>query len=255
MLNKIKSFIKNMTKKQKKIAIAALCVLLACVTVFAVLYSNGYSGIHNNKKPKDGQIKVACVGDSVTYGFGVSGWAKNNYPAQLRALLGDGYNVANFGHSGTTLSPKGDKPYVESRQYKKSIEYDADILVIMLGSNDTKPQNWASISDFTDYYEELIESYKKNNPDLRVIVCTTAKAFYTGGKTEGATSFDIQPSKVESIRNSIRVWAVVNGYEVADVYELTENHPEWFEADGVHPDKDGARAIAELIASKVKRGQ
>lgn len=240
-----------MTKKKKtaiKIAVVVLAVLLVG---FFILYDNGLSGIHHHTNAKEGQIKIACVGDSITYGHGIGGWAKNNYPAQLQVILGDNYHVQNFGESGRTLSSKGDKPYVESKQYQLSLEYDADIIIFMLGTNDSKPENWTGAIDFISEYDAILESYKENNPDVRIILCTPAKAFFDGNKTEGTTNFDIQPSVVNEIRNSIRAYGLANGYEVIDVYDLTQYHEEWFDADNVHPSRDGARAIAELVAKKV----
>lgn len=66
---------------------------------FAYLYFNGMSGMSNTTEAKDGQIRIACVGDSTTYGHGISNWPKNNYPAILQNLLGEGYHVNNYGVS------------------------------------------------------------------------------------------------------------------------------------------------------------
>ena len=38
---------------------------------------------------------------------------------------------------------------------------------------------------------------------------------------------------------------LVYPFSVIDVHSLTEAHPEWFEADGIHPNADGAKAMAE----------
>ena len=56
-------------------------------------------------------IRVACVGNSVTYGLGISNREQYAYPVQLQQLLGDNYEVGNFGHSGATLLRIGHKPY------------------------------------------------------------------------------------------------------------------------------------------------
>ncbi len=241
-----------MSKRKKILIIVASSILAVLIIGFAVLYSNGLSGLHNHKKVKGGQIKVACVGDSITYGHGIKSWARNNYPAQLQKLLGDEYHVANFGESGRTLSPNGDQPYWESKQYELSLEYDADILVVMLGTNDSKPENWTGVDDFVKHYNDLIESYLEVNPEMRVIICTPAKSFFSGNKSEGTTNFDIQPNIVSEIRNAVRLFGLTQNFEVIDVYDLTENHREWFESDNVHPSNDGARAIAQLVADKIK---
>ena len=245
-----------MNKKLKilLIALAVLAVLIAVTVVY--LYSNGLSGIHHHTSPKEGQIKVACVGDSITYGHGVSGWAQNNYPAKLQEILGDGYHVQNFGHSGRTLSPEGDQPYTESAQYRKSLEYAPDILVFMLGTNDSKPENWTNITDFYTYLSEMLKAYKEANPNVKIYICTPAKAFFVNGESEGLTSFDIQPSVVDTICTVVRTYAITpisNIESLIDVYALTESHPEWFAADGVHPSKEGAQAIAQLVADKITK--
>lgn len=240
-----------MNKAKKIILIIGIVVLALVVFMLLALYNNGYSGLHKHTEAKEGQIKVACVGDSITYGHGISGWAKNNYPAQLQDILGDGYHVANFGHSGRTLSPEGDQPYAESDQYQLSLDYDADIVVIMLGTNDSKPENWTNELDFISKYAEFIDEYKKNNPDVEIILCTPAKAFFPGGESEGLTSYDIQPKVVDVIKNEIRAFALLGGYKCVDIYGVTEHHDEWFK-DRVHPSNDGARAIAEAVANKIK---
>lgn len=250
-MNKIISFFKKLNKKQKRLCIIGASALAFVLVVFLVLYNNGYSGLHTSARYHDGQIKVACVGDSTTYGHGISGWAKNNYPAKLQSILGESYHVQNFGKSGSTASDDGDQPYTKSAEYKNSIEYDADILVIMLGTNDSKEENWTGAIDFTNRMDALIESYKKDNSDLRVIICTPTCSFYPAGQNSGKTNFDVRPAIVSEIKNHLRTYALSHGYELVDVYDLTQYHHEWFD-DNVHPSADGANAIAEVIAKKIK---
>lgn len=68
------------------------------------------------------RIKVACVGNSVTYGYGIENRETNCYPAQLQQMLGDAYEVENFGHSGATLLNKGYRPYYPTRGVSKGTE-------------------------------------------------------------------------------------------------------------------------------------
>ena len=123
------------------------------------LYQNGLSGQYANTKPATEQIKVACVGDSITYGHGVANWKENNYPAVLQKLLGDGYHVANFGSTGACVNPNGDQPYRSGKVYQESLAYDADILIFMLGTNDSKQENWKGIEAFKENYKELLSTY------------------------------------------------------------------------------------------------
>src|SRR5687768_14105445 len=91
---------------------------------------------------KKDAVRVACVGDSITYGAGVSNRDRNCYPAVLQRLLGDGHDVRNFGVSGTTVLAKGDNPYTLQKVYQQAREFKPHVVVIALGTNDTKPQNW-----------------------------------------------------------------------------------------------------------------
>lgn len=250
-LKEIKIDLNNLTRKQKQALIVGGVTFALALAIFLFLFSNGYSGLHLHSKAKDGQIKVACVGDSITYGHGISNWAQNNYPAQLQKILGDSYHVQNFGHSGKTVQDSTDQPYTESKQYELSLKYDADILVFMLGSNDSKPECFEDVSTFMAEYTSLIASYKQRNPDIEIIICTPACAFFSDGKTDGETDFKIRPKIVSEMRNYIRSFALANGYKLVDIYDLTQYHPEWFK-DNVHPSNDGARAIAEKVAEKIK---
>ena len=77
-------------------------------------------------------IKVACVGDSVTYGYGISNWPKNNNPFILESFLGDEYTVNNYGFCGSCVQSDGNKPYSSKSPYKKSLEFEPDIVIFML---------------------------------------------------------------------------------------------------------------------------
>ena len=118
------------------------------------------------KKP----IKVACVGNSITYGYGIENREQNSYPSVLQRQLGKSYEVENFGHSGATLLSKGHKPYIQQEEYKKALAFAADIVVIHLGINDTDPRNWPNYrDDFVKDYLSLIASFKKANPKARIL--------------------------------------------------------------------------------------
>lgn len=243
-----------MKKVWKVVGIIVVVLVVIVVVGFTYLYNNGLSGQYANTEPKDGQIKVACVGDSVTYGHGISGWKENNYPAQLQELLGEEYHVANFGSSGACVNPDGDQPYISRDVYQDSLDYEADILVFMLGTNDSKPENWTNAEDFMKDYKELLNSYLIGTkiPDVYVGLC--AECYFTDDVTEGMTNYDIQPAVVDEIVKEIQSY--FESYEatvhIIDVHSLTEAHPEWFEKDGVHPSNDGAKAIAELVAEAIQ---
>ena len=231
----------------KKVIIILFIIFCILGGVFAYLYFNGLSGQHVYETPKEDDIKIACVGDSVTYGHGVSSWVANNYPKQLDTLLGEGYCVNNYGHSGATVQNSGDQPYTTYSEYPDSLGFDADIIIFMMGSNDSKPENWKGEDAFRTELLARLDEYKNNNSDARIILCTPATAFYPDGKEDGLTNYDIDPAIVEQIADIVRGVAKDEGYELIDINDLTEGHPELFLSDNVHPNNDGAAFIAKTI--------
>ncbi len=233
-------------KKGLKIALIVLCVLLVIAGAgFTYLYHNGLSGMYVNSQSQIGQIKVACVGDSITYGHGISGWKNNNYPAILQQLLGGEYHVANFGSSGACVNPEGDQPYSGKSVYQDSLAYDADILILMLGSNDAKPENWTDADTFLAQYEALLNTYLSGEKLPKVYIGLCAEAFYLDGQTSGPAKYDIEPAVVDTIVQTLRDSSIPA--EIIDIHTLTTEHPEWFAADGIHPNNDGAMAIAKAV--------
>jgi len=230
-------------------ALAAVVILPGAGFVY--LYMNGLSGLRKEDAPQPGQVKIACVGDSITYGHGVSNWPENQYPVVLSRLLGDGYHVINFGVSGSTAQADGDQPYSRTEVYRKSLDYGGDILIFMLGSNDSKPENWHGSEAFEKQYLELLDSYLTGSKTPAVYLCTPASAFYLDGKSSGPAGFDIQPDVVDEIAQIVERIAAERGYTLVDIHSLTAAHPEWFVKDGIHPNQEGAAAIAEELYSAI----
>ncbi|MBQ2341699.1 MAG: hypothetical protein II385_03520, partial [Bacteroidaceae bacterium] len=118
------------------------------------------------------KVKVACVGNSITYGAFIDNREKYHYPAQLQGYLGEEYEVRNFGLNGATLLLQGDYPYMKSPQYQQSLDFQPDIVIIKLGTNDTKPWNWEHKADFRKDYKTLIDSYRALSSKPRIILLT-----------------------------------------------------------------------------------
>ena len=234
-------------KALKRAITIALILAIVLGGIFANLYLNGLSGQHSYDEPEDEDIRIACVGDSVTYGHGVSGWLKNNYPKQLDTLLGEGYCVNNYGHSGATVQNTGDQPYTTYSEYSVSLEFKADIIIFMMGSNDSKPENWKGEDAFRTEYLNRLAEYKDNNPHVRIILATPPTAFYPGGADEGLTNYDIDPAIVDEIAEIVRSIAAEEGYELIDINAMTERRPDLFLSDNVHPNKAGAAFLADAF--------
>ena len=115
--------------------------------------------------------KVACVGNSITYGMCISNREHDSYPAQLQRMLGEKYEVGNFGKSGATLLRKGHRPYNTQIEYKKAIDFKPDIVVIHLGINDTDPRNWPNYRDeFINDYYALLDTFRAINKKCRILI-------------------------------------------------------------------------------------
>ena len=219
-------------------ALIGIIVVLS-ISLFAYGYFNGRSGLHPNPSPEENDIRIACVGDSITYGSTVTNWPKNNYPVLLDSLLGDGYTVCNYGVSGVTLLSTGDKPYVNTSVYADSIAFAPDIVIIMLGTNDSKINNWTNEADFENQLVALIQAYMNLETMPTVFLCTPCKAY--------SDIYKIQESEVSKIVKIVRNVAQQNNIPIIEIRELSEAHPEWFAKDGVHPNNNGAAAIAQTV--------
>jgi acyl-CoA thioesterase I len=103
-------------------------------------------------------IRIACVGDSITAGVGAS--EGNDYPTELGRMLGQQYSVNNFGVSGSTLLKHGDLPCQNQKAFKNAKAFNPDIVVIKLGTNDTKPYNWRFKDEFVADYKDMINQFR-----------------------------------------------------------------------------------------------
>lgn len=234
---------KTLKKVLKILLIVVLILALVAAGGFAYLYFNGISGMSNTTEAKEGQIKIACVGDSTTYGHGITGWPSNNYPAVLQDLLGESYHVNNYGVSSFAVQEDADRSYRSLPHYQESLAYGADYVVFMMGSNDSKRVNWKGAEAFREDMLSLLDTYG----DAEIILCTLPSAFFLEGQTEGATNHDIQPLIVDEIAGITRDIAAERSYTLIDIHAFTAEHPEWFAKDGVHPSNEGAAAIAQEV--------
>ncbi|HUO09314.1 MAG TPA: GDSL-type esterase/lipase family protein [Phycisphaerae bacterium] len=181
-------------------------------------------------------IKVACVGDSITLGYGLG---DNTYPEQLQRLLGDKYEVRNFGVSGATLLAHGDKPYIQQDFYKQSLDFHPDVVVIMLGTNDSKPVNWQYREEFASDYSHLVGSYQHLEPKPRVWLAYPCPVI-------GQGKYNIRESPVDMEQPLIKKVANAHSAGIIDVHGALLNHPEDF-PDTVHPNAQGAGIMARTV--------
>lgn len=186
----------------------------------------------------DDKTRVACVGDSITYGAAIENREKNCYPTVLQTLLGDKYEVRNFGANGATLTKRSDVPYVKTTAFAEAKKFNPHIVIIKLGSNDTKPQNWKHIADFVADYKALVTEFQALDSRPKVYICYPAPVY--------KDAFDIDGSFVEELKPKIDAIAKELALPVIDLSTALSGKKEMF-PDGVHPDAAGAKVIAETV--------
>ena len=192
-------------------------------------------------------IKVACIGNSVTYGYGHENPDSTSYPSQLAEMLGDDYKVGNFGKSGATLLRKGHRPYNEQEEFKKALEFAPDIAIIHLGLNDTDPRNWKYYKrEFISDYVTLIEAFEKVNPDVEIYICRMTPIFHWHHRFLKGTRdwyWEIQET-IENIAENIAEVKII------DLQEVLYHRPDLM-PDALHPDPEGAKLIAQRVYSAI----
>lgn len=190
-------------------------------------------------------IRVACVGDSITAGAGVKD-AKNKYPARLGALLGTGYEVRNFGVSGATMLDAGDKPYKKQGAFQQALDFKPDIVVIKLGTNDSKPRNWANKDGFAADTRSLVEAFQKASSMCKVFLCYPAPVI---GKGNFGIRDEIVKPEIIPLIDMVSAEMRLN---VIDVYAALDGKPELI-PDRVHPNDEGAGLIATAVHAAITK--
>ncbi|MCX6550453.1 MAG: GDSL-type esterase/lipase family protein, partial [Acidobacteria bacterium] len=114
--------------------------------------------------------RVACLGDSITHGVGAdTGWS---WPEQLDRMLDRNWDVRNYGHSGAAVAKEEKHTIWSQKEYRDALLLHPDIVIILLGTNDTKPDNWARKNDFPKLYKELVTSFQRLSSQPRVFCGT-----------------------------------------------------------------------------------
>lgn len=228
-------------KKSLKIVLITLLVLIIAIAgigvtlIRSVLYPDVLiSGT--------GEKTVICVGDSITYSQGVlTSRETDSYPAILAELLGSEYQTYNFGLCNRTLLSGGNMPYINEDFATESLAVDADIVIIMLGTNDSKPMNW-NAAQYEAEYTQFVETYQKMESSPDVYIMLPPRVFLEDNDSGNCNNATL----TEEVIPAIERVAESTGANLIDLYTVTEAHPEWF-SDGLHPNADGNQAIAQAI--------
>ena len=218
--------------------------------------------------PKTDAIRVACIGNSITDGSGIDMADQYGYPAELQKILGQDYWVKNFGVGARTMLNKGDHPYMNEMAWHDALAFRPDVVIIKLGTNDSKPMNWQHGDEFRHDLEQMIltlrpdlaqttKSGKKSKKNKKattqapsqlkpsIYLCTPIPAFKsTWGITDSTIVNDIIPIQQEVAKQY--------GLGLIDLHTLFANDADKVLTDGIHPDQKGAHRMAELISAEIR---
>lgn len=184
------------------------------------------------------EIRIACIGNSITAYFG--GYPSldlDSYPAQLRILMGPGYNIQNYGVSGRTLLKHGDFPIWNEAAFAAALAFKPHIVTIMLGTNDSKPQNWVYKDEFISDYCAMIDTFRALETHPEIYVCIPPPAF--------SRKYDINDSVItyEMIPMLQQIIQQKNTH-VIDFHTFFQGKGHLF-YDGIHPTLDGLWEFAK----------
>jgi acyl-CoA thioesterase-1 len=215
-----------MNKKKLMLLAIGLAILIASLGVASCYILS----VGNKDK-----IRVACVGDSITGG--------TEYPADLWNLLGANYMVGNFGASGSTASLDSWTPYMNEIAFQDAKEFKPDIVIIMLGTNDANPLITPNNGSFVEGYEKLVAEFQSlsTKPQIYLVKPPPVLTHGTGPNAEYFVSTLIP--RIEQVANRTNL-------PIIDVYSALVNNADFF-PDGVHPNGEGAKLIANEIYKAV----
>ncbi len=177
-------------------------------------------------------IKIACIGNSITEAGG--------YINYISEHLGNTFEVGNFGHSGRTLLKNGDFPYWNSPKLTELLNWNPDVITIMLGTNDSKGHNWDPHSnEFSADYQALIDRLNTLESTPQIILILPPHA--------GEESFDISGTVIRNEQIPLIVTiAELNELAVVDFNTPTLDKLHLM-PDEVHPNDEGHEFLGKIL--------
>lgn len=210
--------------------------------VIIILFLCCFAGAFAQQTP----IRVACIGNSVTYGYGLQDTGAGTYPVQLQELLGDAFQVGNFGHSGATLLRDGHNPYFKTDAFAQALAFTPDVAIIHLGLNDTDPRNWPAYRGrFIADYTWLLDTLRAVNPQVELYISQLTPIFSGHPRFKSSTR-----EWYWQIQDLISKIAKHQNVELIDLHTPLYRRTDLF-SDNLHPDAIGAGIIARTVYAKV----
>ncbi|MBR1448688.1 MAG: alpha/beta hydrolase fold domain-containing protein [Prevotella sp.] len=218
--------------------------------------------LNAHKSPRQDAVRVACIGNSITDGSGIDMCDTKGYPAQLQRLLGSGYLVKNYGVSARTMLDKGDHPYKKEQAWRDAVAFRPDVVIIKLGTNDSKPENWQYGQEFEQDLMAMIDQLcpmvpvlnKKGKPTKKMVRSQQTKIYLCTPIPAFKPTWNINDSViVNGIIPIINKVAAREGLNVIDLHSLFKDEDgKQMQSDGIHPTDKGAAQMARIIGERVK---
>ena len=204
------------------------------------------SWLNHFQGPKENAVRVACIGNSITDGYGIGMAPVNGYPAVLQKKLGEGYLVKNFGVSARTMMNKGDLPYMNELAWRDAQAFNPNIVVIKLGTNDSKTHNWVHGADeFRQSMQAMIDTLKALPSKPKIYLCSPIPAF--------KDSWTINDSViVNGEMPIIKKLAKKNKCQFIDLH-TSYTYGDMMQNDGIHPNAKGAEKMADIIFDAIEK--
>ena len=199
-------------------------------------------------------MNILCFGDSNTFGYMPGGWGRydseTRFTGVLSRLLGPDHVIYEDGLCGrtTVFDEYGIPGRMGIDAIRQSvISSSADILFLMLGTNDCKTQFAADAPMITAGIVKIAEAARSARPDIKILLCSPIMIdplalahadYYTQASLDTCRSLSSLYKKA----------AADHGYDFMDASRFAEADPE----DGEHMSPSGHAALAEAICEKVK---
>ncbi|MCP5535966.1 MAG: prolyl oligopeptidase family serine peptidase [Akkermansiaceae bacterium] len=196
-------------------------------------------------------VKVAVMGDSITFGTGAEDRENNRYTTRLAHLLGAQYELKTFAAGGLCMLREADKPFANNKPWKDALTFKPDIAIIVLGTNDTcqneKRKNWDSHNNLRADSQFLVDELRKANPEVIVHLCSPPPMF----PNQPGLSPD---RKNDLIERSKRLATIHHAYSYTALrdkgvffHDLSRALASNETIDGVHPNNPGHNRIAHHL--------
>ncbi len=202
------------------------------------------NGFYSGWAFKSDIVKVGCVGDSNTYGAEATDRSRYAWPIQIRDMLGDKYETRNFGVNGALMMNHLNDAWKNKTAYSDNKAYDPDIIVIALGTNDSKDGYWDAVK-FKNSYIDLINEFKSYSAEPEIYMAIPIRAY--------SSTWSINDQTIrEQVIPAMKEVAREKGLPLIDLYAVTNNIASLMASDGIHPRDEGLRIMARKIADIIQ---